>query len=144
VIDLLLILGYLLAARVTQLAYAPAVAFLLTVLISFLFLGMVTQHILFILVYLCCALLSSTKTAYAMIASSVVNLLSVAYFLSNIYIDNYSTYFAFSMTMVNLCILLTIFWSSKIGDLNGGSDIAFTRISNLLNVQAYSKASQRR
>tara|TARA_R110000851_G_scaffold113943_3_gene238790 strand:+ start:827 stop:1066 length:240 start_codon:yes stop_codon:yes gene_type:complete len=79
-----------------------------------------------------------------MIASSVVNLLAVAYFLSNLYIDNYSYYFSFSMTMVNLCILFTIFRSGKSGNLNSGSDIAFTRISNLFNIQTYSKASQRR
>ena len=143
-IDLLLILGYLLAVRFTRLAIMPAVAFLLTVLMSFLSFGMIAQHILFILVYLCCALRSSAKIAYAMIASSVVNLLAVAYFLSNLYIDNYSYYFAFIMTMVNLCILFTIFRSGKSGNLNSGSDIAFTRISNLFNIQTYSKASQRR
>jgi hypothetical protein len=144
VIDLLLILGYLLAARFTRLAYMPAVAFLATVLISFLFLDMVTQHILFILVYLCCALLSSTKIAYAMLASTVVNILSTAYFLSNLYVNNYSYIFAFSMTVVNLCILFTIIRSGKSGEHTINDDLVFTRVSNLLNIQTYSKTSQRR
>jgi glycerol-3-phosphate acyltransferase PlsY len=144
VIDLLLILGYLLASRFTRLAYMPAVAFLVTVLISFLPLEMVTQHILFILIYLCCALLSSTKIAYAMLASTVVNVLATAYFLSSFYIDNYSYYFAFSMTVVNLCILFTIIRSGKSGEHSSNNDLAFTRVSNLLNIQTYSKTSQRR
>ena len=143
-IDLLLILGYLLASRFTRLAYMPAVAFLLTVLISFLPLEMVTQHIIFILIYLCCALLSSTKIAYAMLTSTVVNVLATAYFLSSFYIDNYSYYFAFSMTVVNLCILFTIIRSGKSGEHSSNNDLAFTSVSNLLNIQTYSKTSQRR
>jgi hypothetical protein len=144
VIDLLLILSYLLAFRFTRLATMPAVAFLLTVLISFLPFEMVSQHILFILVYLGCALLSSTKIAYAMLASTVVNLLATAYFLSNLYISDYSYYFAFCMAVVNLCILFTIIRSGKSGEHTVNSDLVFTRISNLFNVQAYSKTSQRR
>ena len=143
-IDLLLILGYLLASRFTRLAYMPAVAFLLTVLISFLPLEMVTQHIIFILIYLCCALLSSTKIAYAMLTSTVVNVLATAYFLSSFYIDNYSYYFAFSMTVVNLCILFTIIRGGRDGDYANSGDIVFTRLSNLFNVQAHTKTSQRR
>mgnify|MGYP003629691371 FL=1 len=143
-IDLLLILGYLLASRFTRLAYMPAVAFLLTVLISFLPLEMVTQHIIFILIYLCCALLSSTKIAYAMLTSTVVNVLATAYFLSSFYIDNYSYYFAFCMTVVNLCILFTIIRSGKSGEHSSNNDLAFTSVSNLLNIQTYSKTSQRR
>jgi hypothetical protein len=154
VIDVLLILGYLLAFRFTRLATMPAVAFLLTVLISFLPFEMVSQHILFILVYLGCALLAPTKIAYAMIASTIVNLLATAYFLSdklptnyflsNLYLSNYSYYFASCMVVVNLCILFTIIRSGKSGEHTISSNLVFTRLSNLFNVQTYSKTSQRR
>lgn len=153
-IDLLLILGYLLAVRFTRLARMPAVAFLLTVLVSLSFLNQAVQHVLFILIYLCCALFSSTKIAYVMLASAVVNFLAVAYFLSdllphnyflsNLYIDNYSYYFASSMIVVNLCILFTIIRSGRNGDYANSGDIVFTRLSNLFNVQAHTKTSQRR
>lgn len=143
-IDLLLILGYLLAVRFTRLAVLPAGAFLLTVLISFSPIIMAIQHVLFVLVYLCCALCSSTKIAYAMLASTVINALAVSYFLSSLYIDNYSYYFAFSMTVVNLCILFTIIRSGKSGKHIGGYSIAFARISNLFNIQAHPKTSQGR
>jgi hypothetical protein len=144
VIDLLLILGYLLAVRFTRLARMPAVAFLLTVLVSLSFLNQAVQHVLFILIYLCCALFSSTKIAYVMLASAVVNFLAVAYFLSNLYIDNYSYYFASSMIVVNLCILFTIIRSGRDGDYASSGDIVFTRLSNLFNVQTHTKTSQRR
>jgi hypothetical protein len=144
VIDLLLILGYLLAVRFTRLARMPAVAFLLTVLVSLSFLNQAVQHVLFILIYLCCALFSSTKIAYVMLISAVVNFLAVAYFLSNLYIDNYSYYFASSMIVVNLCILFTIIRSGRNGDYANSSDIVFTRLSNLFNVQTHTKTSQRR
>jgi hypothetical protein len=144
VIDLLLILGYLLAVRFTRLARMPAVAFLLTVLVSLSFLNQAVQHVLFILIYLCCALFSSTKIAYVMLASAVVNFLAVAYFLSNLYIDNYSYYFASSMIVVNLCILFTIIRSGRDGDYANSGDIVFTRLSNLFNVQTHTKTSQRR
>jgi hypothetical protein len=144
VTDLLLILGYFLAFRFTRLAVMPAVAFLLTMLITTLSLDMVLQHVLFILIYLLFALFSSTNVAYAMLASAVVNVLSTAYFLSNVYIADYSYYFAFSMTVVNLCILFTIIRSGKSGKHNSSGDIVFARLSNLFNLQTYTKTSQRR
>jgi hypothetical protein len=143
-IDLFLILGYLLAVKFTRLAIMPAVAFLLTALISFAVISMIIQHILFILVYLCCALFSSTKIAYAMLASSVVNLASVGYFLSDIYLVKYSTYFAVSMTVINLCILFTIVRSDKNGDHSKIGGLVFARISNIFNLQTHTKTGARR
>jgi hypothetical protein len=141
--DIALVCIYLIMIRVSVLAVAPAIAFLLTVLISDIEMGMVLQHSLFIVVYTVCALTASYKIGYAMLTSAVVNCLCVAYFIFPVYLDNYEGYFLYSMTVVNLVIILTILKGVTDGDSYRINTPLFTRLFNLYNLQTHTKTGQR-
>lgn len=143
-IDIAFTLAYIALIGFTRSAIVPTLAFLLTVVVGLAEFDMVIQHTLYILAYIVCILFAAPKIAYAMLASTVVNFLSVAYFLSPMHLKGYTDYFVISMVVVNLCILLTIYRSGKSGEHVSNDDLVFTRLSNLLNVQAHTKTSQRR
>ena len=132
-IDFILIIAYLSMLGATRLAAAPALAFIATVLIYQLGLEMALQHTLYILTYILCAPFTSVKIGYAMLASAVVNLLSVAYFLLPVYLNSYTAYFIISMLVVNLLILFTIWKGLKNGDICSSGGFSFTRFTNIFN-----------
>jgi hypothetical protein len=141
--DIALVCIYLIMIRVSVLAVAPAIAFLLTVLIAEIEMGMILQHSLFIVIYSVCAMFASSRIGYAMLLSTLVNCLCVAYFVLPVYVQSYETYFLASMTVVNLVILLTILKGVKNGASDRFDTSLFSRLFNLFNVQAHTKTGQR-
>jgi hypothetical protein len=141
--DIALVCVYLILIRVSVLAVAPAIAFLLTVLIANIEMGMILQHSLFVVVYTVCAIVASSKIGYAMLLSTVINCLCVAYFVFPMHLDNYEAYFLVVMTTVNLIILLTILKGVKDGDFYRFNASIFSRFFNLHNLPTHTKAGQR-
>ena len=141
--DIALVCVYLVMIRVSVLAVAPAIAFLLTVLLSSIEMSMILQHSLFIVVYTVCALFSSSKIGYAMLLSTVINCLCVAYFVFPVYVENYESYFLAAMIAVNSIILLTIIKGVKNGDSDRINTSIFSRFFNLHNIPTHTKAGQR-
>jgi hypothetical protein len=141
--DLALVCVYLIMIRVSVLAVAPAMAFLLTVLIANIDMSMIIQHSLFIVVYTTFALFASHRIGYAMLTSSVVNCFCVAYFVFPVYLENYESYFLAAMIAINSIILLTILKGIKNGDADRFSATLFSRLFNLLNLQTHTKAGQK-
>jgi hypothetical protein len=141
--DIALVCVYLILIRVSVLAVAPAIAFLLTVLLSSIEMSMILQHSLFIVVYTVCALFASSKIGYAMLLSTVINCLCVAYFVFPVYLENYESYFLAAMIAINSIILLTIIKGVKNGDSNRINTSLFSRFFNLHNLQTHTKAGQR-
>ena len=129
--------------RVSVLAVAPAIAFFLTVLLAEAGMGMILQHSLFVVVYTVCALFASYKIGYAMLLSTVVNCMCVAYFVFPLHLVNYEAYFLCAMTVVNSVILFTILKGVKNGDGDRVDTSLFSRIFNLLNLQTHTEAGQR-
>ena len=141
--DIALVCVYLILIRVSVLAVAPAIAFLLTVLLSSIEMSMILQHSLFIVVYTVCALFASSKIGYAMLLSTVINCLCVAYFVFPVYLENYESYFLAAMIAINSIILLTIIKGVKNGDSNRINTSLFSRFFNLHNLSTHTKAGQR-
>ena len=141
--DIALVCVYLVMIRVSVLAVAPAIAFLLTVLLSSIEMSMILQHSLFIVVYTVCALFASSKIGYAMLLSTVINCLCVAYFVFPVYVENYESYFLAAMIAVNSIILLTIIKGVKNGDSDRINTSIFSRFFNLHNIPTHTKAGQR-
>ena len=143
-IDSVFIIAYLVMMRQSPLAFAPAIAFLLTSLIAYLDISMILQHSIFIIIYTVCALFASAKIAYIMLVSTIINYITVVYFLFNLHIQNYETYFLTCMIIVNIIILYSIIQGVKNGSNDPGSASFFSRIFDFLNLQIHSKTGQRR
>jgi hypothetical protein len=141
--DIALVCVYLILIRVSVLAVAPAIAFLLTVLIANIEMGMILQHSLFVVVYTVCAIVASSKIGYAMLTSTVVNCICVSYFVFPAYSSNYEAYFSYGMLVVNALIIVTIIKGVKNGDANRINTSLFSRFFNLHNLPTHSKAGQR-
>jgi hypothetical protein len=141
--DIALVCVYLILIRVSVLAVAPAIAFLLTVLIANIEMGMILQHSLFIVVYSVCAMFASSRIAYAMMRSTVINCLCVAYFVFPVYLENYESYFLASMVLVNIVIIISIIKGVKNGDSDRINTSLFSRFLNLHNLPTHTKAGQR-
>ena len=143
-IDSVFIIAYLVMMRQSPLAFAPAIAFLLTSLIANIDASMILQHSIFIIVYTVCALFASTKIAYIMLVSTIINYITVVYFLFNLHIQNYETYFLTCMIIVNIIILYSIIEGVKNGSDNPDSSSFFSRIFDFFNLQIHSKTGQNR
>ena len=143
-IDSVFIIAYLVMMRRSPTAFAPAIAFLLTALIAYLDVSMILQHSIFIIVYTVCALFASAKIAYIMLVSTIINYITVVYFLFNLHIQNYETYFLTCMIIVNIIILYSIIEGVKNGSDDPDSASIFSRIFDFFNLQIHSKTGQRR
>ncbi len=141
--DIALVCIYLIMMRVSVLAVAPAIAFFLTVLLAEIEMGMILQHSLFVVVYTVCALSASYKIGYAMLLSTVVNCVCVAYFVFPVYLVNYEAYFLYIMLVINSVILFTIIKGVKNGDGDRINTSLFSRVFNLLNLQTHTETGQR-
>ena len=143
-IDSAFIIAYLVMMRQSPLAFAPAIAFLLTSLIANIDASMILQHSIFIIVYTVFALFASTKIAYIMLVSTIINYITVVYFLFNLHIQNYETYFLTCMIIVNIIILYSIIEGVKNGSNDPDSASFFSRIFDFFNLQIHSKTGQNR
>ena len=143
VIDSVFIIAYLVMMRQSPTAFAPAIAFLLTSLIAYIDVSMILQHSIFIIIYTVCALFASAKIAYIMLVSTIINYITVVYFLFNLHIQNYENYFLTCMIIVNIIILYSIIKGVKNGSDNIVDSSVFSRVFNLLNLQAHTKTGQR-
>ena len=143
-IDVIFIAVYLTMIMITRLAIAPALAFFLTVFIAALDFNGVIQQTLFIATYTACSLFALPKIGYAMLASTVINFMSVVYFLFDLYLQNYETYFLTCMIIVNIIILYSIIEGVKNGSDDPDSASIFSRIFDFFNLQIHSKTGQRR
>ena len=140
-IDLFFAVAYLLAASLNIKAFAPAIAFLLSSAASFSNLTVIEYHAVSIIIYCCFALLCEFKTSKFMMLSTLINLLCVFYFLSQIYLEYYEYYFMIVVGAVNLCILFSVFSGS---DKHDRSNIAIATCDNgFINLAAHSKKSAR-
>jgi hypothetical protein len=144
VIDLTLIAFYAIAIRYTVKAVAPSVAFILTIALSFVDLPQDVLHVAYAAVYLCLAPFAVSKIAYGMLAYAVGNAVTVGYLISSFWLENFTLYFAITMTVLNLVILLTIFKGLKNGQLDNVDRVVLFRALDLFNFQAHTKTSQRR
>ena len=138
-IDLLLVIAYLSMIGVTKKAIAPALAFIATILVSKVGLEMAIQHTVYIFIYVFIMPFAAVKIAYVMGASTIVNLIAVAYYLLPAYVPFDYVYFIVTMSVVNLCILFTVFKGSKDGDWSNSDNSVFARLFNILNLQPHSK-----
>ena len=143
-IDVIFIAVYLTMIMITRLAIAPALAFFLTVFITTLDFNGVIQQTLFIATYTACSLFALPKIGYTMLASTVINFMSVVYFLFDLYLQNYETYFLTCMIIVNIIILYSIIEGVKNGSDDPDSASIFSRIFDFFNLQIHSKTGQRR
>ena len=143
-IDVIFIAVYLTMIMITRLAIAPALAFFLTVFITTLDFNGVIQQTLFIATYTACSLFALPKIGYTMLASAVINFISVVYFLFDLYLQNYETYFLTCMIIVNIIILYSIIEGVKNGSDDPDSASVFSRIFDFFNLQIHSKTGQRR
>lgn len=122
----------------------PLLAFTATIYINTKGLEPIPLHISFSVVYLCLILLSNTRIAWGMLASATVNLVAAAYYLSDFYLSNDILYYAILMTVVNLCILLTIVKGIKNGELAALDNIVAFRVLDLCHFQIFTTAFKRR
>ena len=143
-IDVIFIAVYLTMIMITRLAIAPALAFFLTVFITTLDFNGVIQQTLFIATYTACSLFASPKIGYTMLASTVINFMSVVYFLFELYLQNYETYFLTCMIIVNIIILYSIIKGVKNGSANSYNSSIFSRVFDFLNLQIHSKTGRSR
>ena len=143
-IDSVFIIAYLVMMRQSPTAFAPAIAFLLTALIAYLDVSMILQHSIFIIVYTVCALFASAKIAYIMLVSTIINYITVVYFLFNLHIQNYETYFLTCMIIVNIIILYSIIEGVKNGSDNPDNSSFFSRVFDFFDLQIHSKTGQNR
>ena len=143
-IDVIFIAVYLTMIMITRLAIAPALAFFLTVFITTLDFNGVIQQTLFIATYTACSLFALPKIGYTMLASTVINFMSVVYFLFDLYLQNYETYFLKCMIIVNIIILYSIIEGVKNGSDDPDSASIFSRIFDFFNLQIHSKTGQNR
>jgi hypothetical protein len=107
IIDLILIGLYAIAVRFTMRALVPAIAFVSTIAFSFIDMSQAAMHVGYAAIYLSLIPLSNTKVCMAMLLYPIVNTVSAGYFLSSFYLESFPVYFAVSMIVINLVILLT-------------------------------------
>ena len=79
-----------------------------------------------------------------MLVSTIINYITVVYFLFNLHIQNYETYFLTCMIIVNIIILYSIIEGVKNGSNDPDSASFFSRIFDFFNLQIHSKTGQRR
>jgi hypothetical protein len=144
VIDLTLVAIYAIAIRYTVKAVVPSIAFILTINLSFTGMQQDVLHVAYAIMYLCLIPFATTKIAYGMLAYAVGNALAVGYLISSFWLENFTLYFAITMTVLNLVILLTIFKGFKNGQLDNVDRVVLFRALDLFNFQAHTKTSQRR
>lgn len=143
-IDWVLIAIYAIAAVYLRPAIIPLIAFTLTMMAGVLNIPQPFIHGIFIAIYLIAVPFSTVKIAWGMVASTIVNLFAVAYFLSPLRLDGFVLYFALAMTMVNLYILFTIFRGVKNGELATLDSVVYIRAINLYHNQALATQVKRR
>ena len=144
VIDLILIAIYAIAIRCTVKAVVPSVAFMLTIALSLADIPQDLRHVVYAAIYLCLIPLANAKIAFGMLAYAVGNVVTIGYLISSFWIENFAFYFAITMTVLNLVILLTIFKGFKNGQLDDVDRVVLFRALDLFNLQAYTKISERR
>tara|TARA_R110000850_G_scaffold240800_1_gene365307 strand:+ start:89 stop:550 length:462 start_codon:yes stop_codon:yes gene_type:complete len=144
VIDLILIAIYAIAIRCTVKAVVPSVAFMLTIALSLADIPQDLRHVAYAAIYLCLIPLANAKIAFGMLAYAVGNVVTIGYLISSFWIENFAFYFAITMTVLNLVILLTIFKGFKNGQLDDVDRVVLFRALDLFNLQAYTKISERR
>ena len=144
IIDLILIGLYAVAVRFTGRALVPAIAFVSTIAFSFIDMSQAAMHVGCAVIYLILIPLSNTKVCMAMLLSAIVNAVSAGYFLSSFYLENFPVYFAVSMIVINLVILLTTFKGLKNGKYTDVDRVVLFRALGLGNLQTHSKTEKRR
>ena len=162
--DLILIGLYAVAVRFTMRALVPAIAFVSTIAFSFIDMDYINyisaaisdflqvaqpdpqsiMHMGYAAIYLSLIPLSNTKVCMAMLLYPIVNAVSAGYFLSSFYLENFPVYFAVSMIVINLVILLTTFKGLKNGKYTDVDRIVLFRALGLGNLQTHSKTEKRR
>ena len=144
VIDLTLIGFYAIAIRYTSRAVVPSLAFMLTIALSFADMPQDQLHVGYTAIYLALIPLSNIKIATGMLMYAIANATAVFYFLSPFWLEGFTVYFAISISVVNLCILLTIFRGTKSGQLADVDRLVIFRVLDLCNLQTYTKTDTRR
>ena len=144
VIDLTLVAIYIIAIRYTVRAVIPSLAFMLTIVLSFVDIPQDTLHVAYAAVYLCLTPFATTKIAYGMLAYAIGNALTIFYLISSFWLESFALYFAITMTVLNLVILLTIFKGFKNGQLDNVDRVVLFSALDLFDIQAHTKTSQRR
>ena len=144
VIDLTLIAIYAIAIRHTVKAVVTSIAFILTIALSFTGMPQDVLHVAYAAVYLGLAPLANAKIAYGMLAYAIGNAVTVGYLISSFWLEDFALYFAITMTVLNLVILLTIFKGFKNGQLDNVDRIVLFRALDLCNLQAHTKTDTRR
>ena len=122
----------------------PAIAFVATIAFSFIDMSQAAMQGGVAVIYLILIPLSNTKVVLPMLLSAIVNAVSVGYFLSSFYLENFPVYFAVLMVVVNLVILLTTFKGLKNGKYTDVDRIVLFRSWDLCNLQTHSKTENRR
>ena len=143
-IDLLFFALYAVAIRLTSSAVIPAAAFLASSLIYYVDASMVYRSLSYAAIYLALTPFAKTPIAFGMLASSIVNLLASCYFVSSLYLENYTLYFLTAMTVINAYILISIYrglTNGKLGDIHRND---YNCRLDIGNVQAFEKKSERR
>jgi hypothetical protein len=143
-IDLTLIAFYAIAIRYTARAVVPSIAFMLTIALSFADMPQDLLHACYAGIYLVLLLLSKTSILNGMLAYAVVNALALFYFLSSLWFEYFTLYFAATIVVVNLYIIFTIFKGTKNGQLGNVDRIVLFSAVDLCNVQTHSKTETRR
>jgi hypothetical protein len=142
--DLLFFALYAVAIRLTSSAVIPAIAFIVSSLISYIDASMVYSHLSYAVVYLALIPFAKTPIAFGMLASSTANILAACYFVSSLYLENYTLYFLTAMIVINLYILISIYRglpNGKLGDIHRNN---YNCRLDIGNVQAFEKKSERR
>ena len=143
-IELLLFALYAVAVRLTNIAAIPAIAFIVSSLISYTSVNMAYSHLAYSVVYLALIPFVKTPIGFGMLASSIVNLFAACYFVSSAYLDNYTLYFLTAMIVINTYILISIYRglpNGKLGDIHRNN---YNCRLDIGNVQAFEKKSERR
>ena len=143
-IDFLFFALYAVAVRITNSAVIPAIAFLLSSIIFYIDGNIINSHLGYAVIYLALIPFAKTPAAFGMLASSVVNLLAACYFVSSLYLENYTLYFLTAMIVINLYILISIYRglpNGKLGDIHCND---YNCSLDIGNVQAFEKKSERR
>ena len=143
-IDLLFFALYAVAIRLTSSAVIPAIAFIASSLISYVDADMVYSHLSYAVVYLALIPLSKTSIGFGMLASSIANILAACYFVSSLYIENYTLYFLTVMAVINAYILISIYRGLPNGKLGGIYRNNYNCRVDIGNVQTFKEQGERR
>ena len=132
---------YGLCALLSGRAVIPAIAFILTLSLSFINIPPIYLHSIYAAVYLLLIPASSIKVAWLMLCSSGVNALAIYYFLSPFYFDAFVLTFSTIMIVLNWGILFTIFKGIKGGESYNVSGSTSDRVMDIFNLPTFKKES---